>query len=54
MTNNSYLAALQQRAESRAVIAAAFAEAGRFQQARIWAAKSETTWQEWIQAQETA
>lgn len=43
---------IQQRAESRAVIAAAFGESGRIRQARIWALKADQTWSEWVEAKE--
>lgn len=45
---------LQERAEARAVIAATFAEMGRYGQARLWAAKAEESWQQWVAAMEAA
>lgn len=48
------LHALQERAERRAVIAAAFGEAGRFGQAHLWAAKADAAWREWADAKEAA
>ncbi len=45
---------LQDRAERRAVIAAAFGESGRIGQAHLWAAKADDAWREWVAAKEAA